>query len=56
MTEPKDPTVGMLDRDRAHRIMMQQGSKLLVDTLAFRHPKIVRHLRSLPNAQPLEDA
>lgn len=55
MTEAKDPTVGLLDRDRTHRLMMAQGSKLLVDTLVVRHPHIIRHLRSLPNAQPVAD-
>lgn len=55
MTLAKNPEVGLLDRDRVHRTMMQQGSKLLLDTLVVRHPKIIKHLRSLPNAQPTED-
>lgn len=55
MTEARDPTVGLLDRDRVHRIMMVEGSKQLLDTLIVRHPKIIKRLRSLPNAQPVED-
>lgn len=55
MTEAKNPEVGLLDRDRVHRLMMQQGSRELLDTLVVRHPKIVAHLRSLPNAQPVEE-
>lgn len=54
MTLAKNPEVGLLDRDRVHRLMMQQGSKLLLDTLVVRHPKIIKHLRSLPNAQEVE--
>ncbi len=54
MTVAKNPEVGLLDRDRVHRTMMQMGSKQLLDRLCTYHPKIVAHLRSLPNAQPVE--
>ena len=53
MTQPLNPEVGLLDRDRAHRMMMMQGSRTLLDKLCAHHPKIIRHLRSLPNAQPV---
>lgn len=56
VTQAKNPEVGLLDRDRTYRLMMAQGSKQLLDTLVVRHPKIIRHLRSLPNAQPVADA
>lgn len=46
MTEAKNPEVGLLDRDRAHRIMMQQGSKQLLDRLTVLHPRIVRLLQA----------
>lgn len=55
MTEAKNPEVGLLDRDRVHRLMVSQGSKQLLDTLVVRHPQIIRHLRSLPNAQPMAE-
>lgn len=45
MTEAKNPEVGLLDRDRAHRIMMQLGSKQLLERLTLFHPRIVRLLQ-----------
>lgn len=45
MTEARNPEVGLLDRDRAHRIMMMQGSKSLLHGLTTWHPKIVRLLQ-----------
>lgn len=45
MTQPKNPEVGLLDRDRAHRMMMAQGSKMLLERLAFWHPEIVGRLQ-----------
>lgn len=54
MTTAKNPEVGLLDRDRVHRTMMQMGSRQLRERLCTYHPKIVAHLRSLPNAQPVE--
>lgn len=56
VTQAKNPEVGLLDRDRTYRLMMVQGSKQLLGALVTWHPKIVAHLRSLPNAQPLEEA
>jgi len=55
MTQAKNPEVGLLDRDRVYRLMMVQGSKQLLGALTTWHPKIVDHLRSLPNAQPVEE-
>lgn len=46
MTEAKDPTVGLLDRDRTHRLMMSQGSQRLLDSLVVHHPRIVRLLQA----------
>jgi hypothetical protein len=40
------PGVLDLDRDRANRLMMYHGSKLLLDTLIVRHPRIVRMLQT----------
>lgn len=45
MTVAKNPEVGLLDRDRAHRLMMAQGSKLLLERLMLFHPRIVRMLQ-----------
>lgn len=51
----KLPTdAGVIDRDRAHRTGMRLGSELLYKRLVTFHPKIVAHLQSLPNAQPVE--
>lgn len=45
MTAAKNPEVGLLDRDRAHRLMMAQGSQLLLKALTTHHPKIIRLLQ-----------
>ena len=45
MTQPKSPDVGLLDRDRAHRIMMQLSSQQLLERLTLYHPRIVRLLQ-----------
>lgn len=45
MTEARNPEVGLLDRDRAQRIMMTQGSKSLLHNLTEKHPRIVRLLQ-----------
>lgn len=45
MSQPKNPELGLLDRDRANRTMMRMGSKRLLDTLQVRHPRIVRLLQ-----------
>lgn len=45
MTQPKNPEVGVLDRDRQHRVMMQMGSKSLLNALTLHHPKIIRLLQ-----------
>lgn len=45
MTEARNPEVGLLDRDRAHRLMMINGSNSLLRNLSDRHPKIVRLLQ-----------
>lgn len=53
----KVPTeAGVIDRDRAHRLAMRLGSEELLSRLMTFHPKIVRHLQTLPNAQPIEKA
>lgn len=50
----KVPTeAGVIDRDRAHRLAMRLGSEELLSRLMTFHPKIVRHLQSGPNAQPV---
>lgn len=48
MTQPRHYGPGILDinRDRQHRLMMELGSKLLLDTLTVRHPRIVRLLQA----------
>ena len=45
MTQPLNPDLVVLDRDRQHRIMMQMGSQRLLDSLVVKHPRIVRLLR-----------
>lgn len=45
MTQPKNPEVGVLDQDRQNRIMMQMGSKALLNALTRHHPRIVRALQ-----------
>lgn len=54
MTEARNPEVGLLDRDRAHRLMMIQGSKSLLHNLKTWHPKIVRLLQE-KNGVVLDD-
>lgn len=44
---------GVIDRDRHHRMAMRFMSQELYKRLIQHHPKIVAHLQSLPNAQPV---
>lgn len=44
---------GVIDRDRHHRTAMRLMSQELYKRLVAFHPKIVAHLQSLPNAQPV---
>lgn len=56
MTAAKNPEVGLLDSDRAQRVMMQMGSKLLLERLMLFHPRIVRLLQEKHGIVLTEDA
>ena len=45
MTQPLNPDLVVLDRDRQHRLSMQMGSQRLLTSLAAHHPRIVRLLQ-----------
>ena len=51
MTQPKNPELGLLDRDRSHRLAMAMGSKTLLDRLVVFHPHIVRALQEKNNVE-----
>lgn len=54
MTQPKNPIVDPREADRKERIAMTLASTALYSALLREHPKIIRHLQSLPMAQKLE--
>lgn len=54
MTLAKHNTVDPRENDRKERAMMKMGSKLLLDSLRVRHPRIIRVLQGKQGLE-LED-